>query len=291
MKPEIAQIVATLEMLTDGLYYSLVGDEPYKIVTWEIEENGEFTFENFLKNIEALIPISGEDFLKNIENLKPLSLIAEYKNLVDLLQSHLVDLQVYSYCFPKLPSGLFASEVTIFDETKTQLIKGVPVIIGATSTGEWIGLAPKQYNTTESSPEFNIPEITVSEAIANLTKQLQEITNSLAYPLREYELTKVQPKWAIALTNNRRTIIEKILDGAQFTDIRSVNSFLRIRNPEYETSDKELKLNQFFNSELTDSKVYNLDFVIAGEHLTIHYLLGKTTSNDWVGVVTNTYTC
>ena len=89
MKPEIEEIVATLEMLTDGLYYSLVGDEPYEIITWEIEENKEFTFENLLKSIDAIVPVSFDDFLENTEQTQPLSLVQQYRNLANLLQSHL----------------------------------------------------------------------------------------------------------------------------------------------------------------------------------------------------------
>ncbi|MBE9228911.1 hypothetical protein IQ264_26215 [Phormidium sp. LEGE 05292] len=184
-----------------------------------------------------------------------------------------------------MPSSLFAGGFTIFEN-----IKGVPVIIGSTSTGEWIGLAPKQYNTTKSSPQFNISEPTVDETITGLITQIKEITNSLAYPIREYELTKAQPRWAIALTNSREIIIEKILEEAQFTDIRGVNGFLRISG-NYEIADQELKLNEFFNLQLTNSRVYNLDFIIGGEHLTIHYVMGKTIGYDWVGVVTDSFTC
>ncbi len=291
MKSETEQLIATLEILTDGIYYSLVGDEPYEIVTWETEERGEFTFERFLNNIKSLTLVSTDDFLKTIEQMQPLSLIQEYTNLLHLLQSNLFDFQIYSYCFPYLPRCLYGSSVTLFNENQTQDVKGVPVIIGLTSTGEWIGLAPKQYNTTRSSPQFNIPEITVSETMTALIKQLKEITNSLVYPIREYELTKANPKWAIAVTNSRETVIEKILDEAQFIDVREVNTFLRINNGDYEIADGELRLNQFFNSELTDARVYNLDFIIGGEHLTVHYVLGKTSSDDWIGVVTDSFTC
>ena len=78
------------------------------------------------KSIDAIVPVSFDDFLENTEQMQPLSLIQQYRDLANLLQSHLSDLQVYSYCFPSMPSSLFASGVTIFEN-----IQGVPVIIGS----------------------------------------------------------------------------------------------------------------------------------------------------------------
>ncbi len=67
MHIELEKLVASLEPLIDGLYYSLVGDEPYEMVTWEAKTQGEFSLENCLKDIRGLVSVATEGLLKAVE--------------------------------------------------------------------------------------------------------------------------------------------------------------------------------------------------------------------------------
>ena len=113
MKPQTEQIVATLERLTDDLYYSLVGDEPYVIITWEVEEKGSFSLEKFLRDRQAITPFKPEDFLSQIRQNQSQTASEHYQNLIALLQANLSELTIYGYGFPELPEDLFGGNLPI----------------------------------------------------------------------------------------------------------------------------------------------------------------------------------
>ncbi|NER95899.1 MAG: hypothetical protein F6J86_38915, partial [Symploca sp. SIO1B1] len=63
---------------------------------------------------------------------------------------------------------------------------------------------------------------------------------------------------------------------------------------EYEELPTDLQqtidLREYFQSQLLNSRVYNLDYNISDESFTIHYALGQTEDGDWMGVVTDSFT-
>ena len=85
MKAETEQIVATLSKLTKDEFYSLVGDAPYEMVAWDVEEKGPFTLENFLVNNQGLIPLEPADFLDRMGQTQPETAIGPYENLRSLV--------------------------------------------------------------------------------------------------------------------------------------------------------------------------------------------------------------
>ncbi|NEO33691.1 MAG: hypothetical protein F6K36_25355 [Symploca sp. SIO3C6] len=291
MKPQTEQIVANLEDLTDDLYYSLVGDEPYVITTWEVEEKGEFSWENFLVDNKALTPFESSDFLNKISQSQSQTVSEHYQNLIELLQANLSNLAIYGYGFPELPEDLFGGDLPIYDYDRQ--LPEIPVIIGSLAEGEWIGLVPKQCNGTDSSSQFIIPDMTsIAASSAALVEQIRSITSQIEHQSQYWKLQKL---WEVVVTSSRNLLMEKLLDDAAFMDIYELERFLRFdmkdeEELEDEDTHKEFQIRDFFQSPLLNSRVYNLDFNCGGEHFTLHYVLGQTEDGDWMGLITDSYT-
>ena len=296
MKPQTQQIVATLANITNDLYYSLVGDEPYVTVSWEVEEKGEFSLENFLLDKQALTPLEPEDFLHQIQQTQAQSVVENYQNLITLLQANLSELTIYSYGFPELPEDLFNGVLPIdADELEPLLI---PLLIGLSPEGAWIGLAPQQKLGYSSSPKFAIPELeSVGETTTKLVEQIKSLTVQIEHQLSTKQW-KLKNSWEVVTTDSRSSIIEKLLSQAGFLSIQEIKEFLSSIETELEEFEEEvptdlqqkIDLREYFQSQLLNSRVYNLDYNISDESFTIHYALGQTQDGDWMGVVTDSFT-
>lgn len=291
MKPQTEQIVANLEGLTDGLCYSLVGDEPYVITTWEVEEKGEFSWENFLLDNKALTTFEPDKFIEKISQSQSKSVSEEYQKLIDLLQANVSSLQIYGYGFPELPEDLFSGALPIEDYDRQS--PEIPVIIGSLPEEKWIGLVIRQCNKTCSSPQFIIPEAqSISASSAALVEQIKSATSQINHQSKYWQLDK---NWEVVVTYSRNELMEKLLDDAEFMDIYELEQFLRFDSKEEEElededTQKEFQIRDLFHSQLVNSKVYNLDFNCGGEHFILHYVLGQTQNGDWMGLITDSYT-
>lgn len=298
MKPQTSHCINNLEGLTEDLYYSLVGDEPYVVFSWEVEAKGQFSWENFLIDNQALTPLNPEEFLNHIGQTQSRSVKESYQNLLTLLQDNLSELTIYGYGFPQLSEDLFDGNGPI-DESELDTI-GVPVFIGLSAEGNWIGLAPQQTSGSPSSPELIVPNLaSVGEVTTNLVEKIKSITAQITYTT-SCKSWKINPVWEIAITANRDSIMEKTLLEAKFLSISAVNNHFwhideKIDEMEEdelmdEDLEKEIGLKDYFQSQLSHGKIYNLDYVIGGEFFAIHYILGQTNDGDWVGVITDSFT-
>ena len=298
MKPQTSYCINNLEGLTEDLYYSLVGDEPYVVFSWEVEAKGQFSWENFLVDNQALTPLNPEQFLNHIWQTQSQSVQESYQNLLTLLQDNLSELTIYGYGFPQLSEDLFDGNLPV-DESQLDPI-GVPIFIGLSAEGNWIGLAPQQTAGSPSSPELIVPNLAaVGEVTTNLVEQIKLITTQIEYTT-SCKSWKINPVWEIAITASRDSIIEKTLLEARFLSISAVNNHFwhideKIDEMEEdelmdEDLEKEIGLKDYFQSQLSNGKIYNQDYVIGGEFFTIHYILGQTNDGDWVGVITDSFT-
>ncbi|MEM7594549.1 MAG: nuclease A inhibitor family protein [Cyanobacteria bacterium P01_A01_bin.83] len=298
MTLQIEQIVTTLETLTKDICFSLVGDEPYIVIPWEVEEKGEFSWEKFLIAKKALTSYELNDFMAQMSLTQSSEVIEHYQNLIVLLQANLSQLSFYGYSFPEIPEDLFGGELPIPEDNLDPF--GIPLIIGLTTAGEWIGLVPKQSYGFESASRFIIPD---SESIADSTLQLiSQIESTLTQVKHQLKSRdwRISNTWQIIISSERHEVITKLLMKARFLSIIEINEFFNYVEEELEEyeEDEELPadlqqaiaLRDYFQSQLLNAKVYNLDYVISDESFTIHYIFGETKNGDWVGLVTDSYT-
>ncbi len=303
MKRQTSAIVALLHQLTEDIYYSLVGDELYNIIIWETDKQGVFTLENFLVNQKALTLFTTEEFLQQIEATQSTEVSQKYQQLIDLLQENLSELVLYSYSFPYLSKDIFSGEKPI-EEIDTI---NIPIILGLSQQGEWIGMMLKQNFCGDSSSELLIPNPPfIGDNTTQLLEEIKTILNTLKHQMKSSSW-ELKDEWEITLTSHRNTIIEKLLTQTNFVSINNdMEEFWRIEEKKDEIFDeeidididnempedlrKEIDLKDYFENQLSNSRLYYLDYIVGGETFTIHYILGKTEDNDWMGLMTDSFT-
>ncbi|MGK7904669.1 MAG: hypothetical protein AB4352_25340 [Hormoscilla sp.] len=225
MKAETEEIVAALSELTKDEYYSLVGDAPYEIVVWEVDEKGPFTWENFLVDNQGLIPLQPADFLDRMGETQPETAIGPYENLLSLLQDK--DLTIYGYRLVKLPGELqegFPVESGWFGSL------GIPMLICSSSSGEWIGLGLKQQFNFSESPVCVMPDrSSVSASTAQLVEQIQAIASQMEQKTKASEnRLYVGNDWEIVVTDSREEVVQELLEKTGFLDINKIEDFMRV---------------------------------------------------------------
>jgi len=292
MNKKILPSYQKLQSLTKGVYLSLVGDEPYLPFVYK---QGIFDFEVFLGDKHALIPYDLAVFLKNVQIEESGDVLIAYEQLLEFLKQRLTEITVYGFGFPETPYDLYAGEMDeSFFEAKWDLV-GVPIILGKTAGGEWMGMMLQQKNRTlETDAEFLISGIEVGEEVEDLIKSIEGFLKDI--PQKVVSRNRYVGKaWTLVLTCSREDILTQLLMEAKYLSIQRVDTFLKLEQKlkemeKGEEMPKEVALNDFFQNELDASRVYNLEYVIGGEWLGIHYAVGVDKDKNTVGVVTDSFT-
>lgn len=298
MNAQTEQIAATLAALTEDLYYSLVGDEPYVVVVWDAAEKGEFTVENWLRDRGALTAFELEDFFSQLQETQPSAVREQYQGLVQLLQENLSALRIYGYGFPDLPDDLFGGELPIAAADLEPL--GIPLFLGELATGEWLGLAPQQQYGSDSPARWKIPDLdSVGEEATELVERIQTAASAISHHMKS-KSWRLSEHWPVVLAGDRASVVEKVLTAARFLSVGEISAFFQGIAEELEDFEpgeeppedlqKSLELRDYFLSQLQSSRVFNFNYIIGGEVFTVHYLLGQTPAGDWAGVVTDSFT-
>ncbi|MDY6804461.1 MAG: hypothetical protein SXA11_11735 [Cyanobacteriota bacterium] len=287
MKPETEQNLATIEILTDGLSCSSVGTEPYGILFWEVDEKGEFSFLKFLIEVKALTPLEVEEFLASLQRTRSKKTFRQYKELINLLESNLSQLQFYSYNAPYL-----SKQHTNFYAPYENI--EFPLIIGSTPQGEWLAIAPWLSSKTGSTPpHLAIPSLEPTATTANLIDRIETVTGNLARKTTRQELGENTNKWKVVVTSNPSNSLEKVLDNAGYINIDEIDRFWNVDLVEEAGNYfsiitlQELKIKEFFKQQLIYPRVYNLYFY--GGEYQVHYVLGKNRKGDTFCLFTDTY--
>ncbi|MEM1170096.1 MAG: hypothetical protein AAGJ08_13715 [Cyanobacteria bacterium P01_H01_bin.35] len=336
MKPHNEQLITTLKALIEGqVCWRGVCNAPYEVVCWEVEEKGP-SLENFLVDNQGLISFESDYFFDRLRHSQTEEAIAHYQTLLSLLQTHLSELKIYGYRLLQLPAELkegFPIEGGWFGTL------GIPMFVGLSTGGEWIGLTLEQSNGIGWSPTFASVDLeSVSESTAQLVEEIRAIVSQIEHEIKEAEEElSIETDWGVVVTATRQELMQKLLEQTGFLDVAEINDFFEVSDEieEYyqkiaeleaeienlkqqgnsateELEEKqqelteqkeglaelktevsfELELRDFFASQLLNSRNYNLDFCVGdgGESCTVHYALGQTQENDWIGVVTTSYT-
>ena len=231
---------------------------------------------------------SPEKFFQEIKVNQPKSYAAQYEELFSFVEDQLTNLETFSYFVPELPDGIYGSGGFSHHEIN------IPVILGTTPKGEWFGLMLRQYDRNlNSQPPALLPPQLVSQHSSSkeiLTK-LSQITAKLPYQSKGgINSIYGSPLWVASLTDNRNTILERVLYDAVTLSYGSIDSFCRIGDDFEGSSSQAQKLSKFFKTGLTSSRVYEIDFNF-GESYCVYYCLGQVQNQDWMGLVTVSYTC
>lgn len=263
MNPKTEQLLASLEVITEGLWYSSETDYPILPFVWEFAEMGEFNLLNFLISRNLLQMADREDFCqawrraqksgKQPSLPQDLSTSAtdrqqESIGSIEELRSHLTDLEFYH-----LGSNCLATAI----------------IVGKIPNDAWVCLSGLR-----------------SEICTPIFGQILTFEDGYSTPKSELLRGKIQPfvkdmqlltsiklrqeqeiNWQVAESKDR--VLIKLLNSCQY--VQTYKSF----SLSYD------RLNRFMVSELKQLQTY-----VTGTSI---YAVGETPSGDWIGVGTGGY--
>lgn len=227
MKPHNEQLVTALKALIKGQVYSLVGDAPYEVVCWEVEEKGQFSLENFLVDNQGLIPFDAGYFLDRLRHSQTEEAVTHCQTLLALLQAHLSELKIYGYRLVQLPTELkegFPVKGGWFGTL------GIPILIGLSTGGEWIGLTLKQSSGFCLSPAFAVPDLeSTSESTAQLVTEIRAIASKIELKTKaEEDGLSMETDWEVVATATRQELMQKLLEQTGFLDVAEINDFINV---------------------------------------------------------------
>lgn len=289
MKIKTEQIVTSLEMLTDDLLHDSDFKRPYRTLVWPIQDKGEFNFLKLLEYTQSLVELKLDNFLAIIQTNHCQKTIKQYQNLIGLLQSNLSKLRFYSF---DAPNFSVLAEPNISRKIKRVQI---PILIGLTQDGEWLGLAIRQRGGCKSAPQFLIPNLEPTAKTAALMDLIRVATCQLVHNTEYWEIALPEPLWEVVVASTQANLVQKLLDDAGFLYISEIETFFRVNffdKPGEYYSCKEIresKIKELINTVLSEGRCYNLSFTQEYYSISSYYVLGKNTNGDWMGVVASRY--
>lgn len=263
MNSKTEQLLATLEVITEGLWYSSATDYPILPFVWEFAEMGEFNLLNFLISRNILQIGDWEDFCQAwrraeksgkqsslAQNLSTSATDRQQESIgsIEELRSHLTDLELYNFGNNCLANA---------------------IIVGKIPNDAWVGLSGTRSEIY--TPIFG--DILSFEDGYSTTKS--ELLQSQVQPfvrdmqlLSSIRLRKQQEiNWQVA--DSKAQVLTKLLNSCQY--VQTYKYF----GLGYD------RLNRFMLSELKQLQSYVIGTSI--------YAVGQTPSGDWIGVGTGGY--
>lgn len=289
MKPSNAELLAQLTQLTQDLEFPVsCSSQPIIPFIWEVEERGELNIENLLKtetpnfseySAGGIIMRLGnlEEYLQYLlsESEKRSSEIwQKYQTLINILQTNLTNLELLKIRTLHDPKDNFH------------------IIVGMTSSGEWVGISPNIpadaddcdqmgiYNTerillTEYQPQT---EITI-----NLVNGLKPILQDLEYYEPEIFGFYTDQSWTVRVGETREFMIYSLLEAINFARTFPVVKFFH-EEEYYEDEIEDARVYQVLD-EFLEENISNLRTYMFGMTVSyVFYIIGQTPSGDWAGV-------
>lgn len=266
------ELVNTIRNLTRGLRNSYGSDssKPYDVFLWDVASRGDFTLEKFLKAIGLLVEIQLIDLL---DSQFP---IEEFSTLLNYIRPYLAE-----YKFYFLKAGRYWLD----------LDNGVPLLIGNTKTGDFIGVSPDigidkgGWDTADRIEDRASAKSENQDLVAALTKASAEI--KLEY-WGDYVDSFV---WELA--ENKETLLENLFIANETMLVKNETVLLReFHRGFFGENDEEFYLQENPEemqkvrtlSDLIRANLKNLRVYWFNDGEIAFYLIGQTDDGDWLGI-------
>ena len=284
MKPKTAELLAQLRELTQDFSFPISESDYWvKPFVWDIDHQGEFTLEKFLRSEtpnfsyyrsqgQMMQSLSIEEFWQYCfySAQQHPELTQQYESFRELLQTYTVELE--------------AAKIRTLNDPKDSF----PILLGQTKSGEWIGISPEVYadfeqwgggDTIIAGEPLLTPEPPQTELTKDLLNQLEPILPNLK--LDALPSWYFQEGFIVRVGSNREAMLTLLLDNLGFA--RTVPFCQFDYFDEYdEIEEREIRqrLDQFLTSNLSNLRTYLLG-ICTCYHI---YTMGQTSDGDWVGV-------
>jgi hypothetical protein len=239
--------------------------DPYDVFLWNVEANGEFTLEKFLRAMAYLSPTEFSALQKTNSDTKPLA--RAYQILLDKIQGQLLDIEMYQ----------------LETESLRDSSSVMPcLIIGRTIVGDWFAA------TTETMLEVDVKASDIfytndgsKTKVENekLISAVEEVTAEIDSFLPDSEGAQ-RLIWSIA--ESRELLLQNLLLETKHFAIKGSEGCEYIFQRDMEEGEEREQresLAELVLSSLSDIRVY----FIGGANVDL-YLIGQTQSRDWLGI-------
>ncbi|BAY82918.1 pentapeptide repeat protein [Calothrix parasitica NIES-267] len=272
-KNKNTELLIELRELTRGLYHSYnsegSSDSDYYIFLWDTASRGDFTLEKFLEAADFLVEVDSIDLLEGKFKIEEFSFI-----LQDIKQ-YIVNRE---YFYFELDTGL--------------LDEPIPVLIGNTEAGDWIGICPifdierygeEEIGRIQDNASRKIEYKPLISGLKNL--ETVEIFNE------ELDWTLEGIAWEIA--ENRNNLLHNLLKSSNL--INFYDDYERAfgregffgENDNYENEcfpereEMNKKISNIIKTRFNDIKIYWI-----GDVSIDVYIIGKIETGDWIAINT-----
>jgi hypothetical protein len=289
MKSSNTELLAQLTELTKDLEFPVsCSSNPIHPFIWEVNVQGELNIENLIKtetpnfleyseggemmrtgDLEAYL-----QFLLSQAEKHSSETLQNYQTLIDLLKSRLSNLELLKIRTLHDPRDSFH------------------IIIGITTSGEWIGISPNiptecddcgQMGIYNSDQIFLTEYQTQTEATANLVNRLQPILQDLDFFEPEIWGFYTNKGWTVRVGATREEMIHSLLEAIGFArTFPVVKLFHEEEYYEDEVEDARVYqvLDEFVEANISNLRTYMLGMTVS----YVFYIIGQTPSGDWAGV-------
>jgi hypothetical protein len=254
MNPKTEQLLATLEIITEGLLYSTAGDCPIDPFVWEVTKQGEFNLVNFLTDRNFLQTVESKFFdrawQRAIKALKHSSKISQKQQppaLIKQLQSHLADLEFY--CLGGNRNNLCCQ-----------------MIAGKTADGSWVGLTTLRCQPCTFGKPLSIKDGYTSPQAEFLRARIEPSIEEMKLLLPTKRGRQPEIVWEVAESQTK--VLIKLLNSSQFVESYEYFSFYP-------------QIKDFLTSQLQQLQSY-----VIGSSI---YTVGQIADGDWLGIHTSGY--
>ncbi len=258
-EPELFKVIREASR---GLYNSHNSESsyPYDVFLWDVASRGNFTLEKFLEEIGLLVEVQPFDF---IEDKFP---VKEYGILIKKIDTYLTN---YKYYFLKV--GL------------VWLDNYVPLLIGNTLVGSWIGICPT-FDIERYGKECHgrIEDSASLNDNSELLSVLEEVKANINFSKRwDYSLEHC----TYEIAEIRAALLHNILIYSNIMIFeQEIESGFFGENDEYNDARYAQRIQIF--SDLVRSNLKNIRVYLLSYIEIYVYLVGQTENGDWIGIHT-----
>ncbi len=266
------ELVAEIRELTRGLHnnHNTECSHPYDVFMWDTASRGDFTLEKFLEAAGFLVEVDSIDFL---ENKFPV--------------------EEFSFIFQQLKSYITKHTYYYFKACMQWLeYEPLPMLIGNTQTGDWIGICPTVNIERGGREPFGRIEDNASNKTehAALVSVLKNIDTLAIFSQEKFYYYAELFAWEIAETKDN--LLHNLLKSSYMMHFYSdyedgdfgTEGFFgendeddKINYPE--SYNRNQRLSHIVKTRFQDIKIYWI-----GDVEIDIYIVGKIDTGDWVGI-------
>jgi hypothetical protein len=316
MKPATEQALRYLETLVDGLYadytFTSDGGDTSQAFVWDVEVQGAFHFSKLLESFGLLQLLPLDEFLprwRRSYDQNSEEIVQQCQLVFESVQNHAAKIEIYELKTFGQSLGHGASDG--FGGWDC-----VQFILGETTDGDWIGIAPKLKDTSGWTKAIHVQqdEHQLSDVASRFISYMATVSKSLNRkfipPLFSasnvddsiYRFAEIEGI-TYRTAGSREDLIEVLLGAGNLLGAYPFEGFTISNDIEYDLVTLEEKLNstglsqddqqllskyrqsktlkEFLALELCGTQLYQLGYSMCIRH----YVFGQLENLDWAGVV------